>query len=550
MKCHIKVELINPVDNTIHESQEADGVITDVRKHLSTFGYPQTMRDSGITISSSYSNVFAQGCVAFSNKLGSSKSDCFFGLDDDLVAFGSRYTSESYSHSTKFGTYNREYEKADYKSFSKTWEWSEEHGNGKISSVALTHAAGAHFFDKGEQFTVSGSIPGNDYTTLLGAITGNSINIDGNQAFSSNQQYALMYCAQGEYYRGPSVYYYQTDKNIVQLVIKSLNVETTTESGKKEYVTTLLYRVIDKKWCYKYKLFSSKTNDAVYLGYTTHNPLSLPYLEDSSSPKLSDGFDGELQINSGSAILRLTAKNNMQVQDYAYVILFSVNNDTSPSENPDRKDERLTDRVVSFVITGDTPTVYKFDSVYKSPLNSIAQNSEGRSYISTFVIFDKEFNYIYTRYRGNRPAWRYIAKRSLQSDAFIWKISIANDGTNGSGPSYLFSPDNNVFVMRNKGGGDSSLRTYTNYLRRISDGEIVGYSYGYDVPSRTILNSADSTSPFVLIPDMSTERDSYFWRPLIKTNYLYCKADLPKSIEKTSSYKMRITVTCEFEDGD
>ena len=104
--------------------------------------------------------------------------------------------------------------------------------------------------------------------------------------------------------------------------------------------------------------------------------------------------------------------------------------------------------------------------------------------------------------------------------------------------------------MRNKGGGDSSLRTYTNYLRRISDGEIVGYSYGYDVPSRTILNSADSTSPFVLIPDMSTERDSYFWRPLIKTNYLYCKADLPKSIEKTSSYKMRITVTCEFEDGD
>ena len=52
MNCHVKVELLNPADNSVAKSVEADGVITNAHKYLSTCGYPFISRTESVTLAS------------------------------------------------------------------------------------------------------------------------------------------------------------------------------------------------------------------------------------------------------------------------------------------------------------------------------------------------------------------------------------------------------------------------------------------------------------------------------------------------------------------
>ena len=46
MPAKVKVELINPTTEEVVESVSADGILPDVHKYISTFGFPYIVKDT------------------------------------------------------------------------------------------------------------------------------------------------------------------------------------------------------------------------------------------------------------------------------------------------------------------------------------------------------------------------------------------------------------------------------------------------------------------------------------------------------------------------
>lgn len=570
MNCHVKVELLNPADDSVAKSVEADGVITNAHKYLSTCGYPFISRTESVTLASMCLDLTAGGCVAFENAQSADENDYKFDLSDKKVAWGTRYSEDYSAFSSKYGALNKDLSTFDRRSFTKVWDWSESQGNGKINSVCLTHAAGAGAVDNTPppDTTVAYTM-GNDGAPVISCPTGNSAL--GTAAFQANTNYMCSRSIRPSDAYGvrPDVFYYQTDNSIICLNTKSLNVETTDSTGKSVFRHTFRYRRIDKKWMYKWEggvLLSAREKN-----YCQHL-LSYPEpLTDEVGNKsyLEGDWDGELTFDTTSSIKTMfggynssTGNNGTGVylEDSFGFALFSKGINSYVDENgkevdvgfADSSDVGLTTRnsnaLVTYIITGETPYVKTFESHYRCALSQGRYSTTG--YISRGIIILKDFSYIYKSYRGTKPSYasyNYIARRMLSEDTLVWKVDLGNTISTGL-PLKRFYWDSDYFCLPYVNNSSSSTDYsggvyYT--VRKNLDGSVVGYFLD-NIKDPITTNLVPKDNNLFILDSVGHTSTSYGFNAYLSTNYMWLKANLPTELVKTAAYKMRITVKVNY----
>ena len=540
MNCKAKIELIDPDTEEVKVEKAAKGIITNAYKYISTLGYPFTDRTKYSVMTYYNADVIAQGCIAFNADLGSDENDTIFDFNNVKTAFGSRYTSDMSQYSTKYGAYRKDLSTYTDSVVEKVWEWGTQQGNGTIRSVALTHSSGADCFDT--EYLTSDITVGNDYMPTLRCPFGDSVKIDGASTFSSNQQ--VITCPEIKtvnWYesRHPRLNYYVTENNIIQLCTSNGNTNVTVKDaeGKETKQTKILYRVIPRKEISYYPLAIGGLDKGTskYL-----HPLSRPEYADRDYVRLEDGWDGEIIINTGTCDLIEFDRSTLSVEDSAFMVYLS-RSDNAGSVNPDGADAgaSLYGRMITYVISGDTPTVSKYDSIYNSPLFVTATTSA--TYLGGNIVFTKDLGYIYNSYRGgDYPEYNYIAKRFLNNDELAWKINMSNTKNTSS---YL-----NIFPCVDGAFEVPLTGTYPmiNQVRKTSDGSLLGYCRDYENHAYHWIKDIDSSNIFLLVPDRGDSSTTSLCQVELMTNYLFCKINFDEDIVKTDKYKMRITVTIEY----
>lgn len=572
MNCHVKVELLNPADGSVAKSAEADGVITNAHKYLSTCGYPFISRTESVTLASMCLDLTAGGCIAFENAQTTDLDDYKFDLSDKKVAWGTRYSEDYSAFSSKYGALNKDLSTFDRRSFTKVWEWSESQGNGKINSVCLTHAAGAGAVDNTPPpDTTAVYSMGNDGAPVIMCPTGNSVL--GTEAFQSNTDYMCSRSIRPSDAYGvrPDVFYYQTDNSIICLNTKSLNVVTTDSTGKNVFRHTFRYRRIDKKWMYKWEggvLLSSRT-----VNYCQHL-LSYPEpLTDEAGNKsyLEGDWDGELTFDTTSEVTTMfggynssTGSNGKGVylEDSFGIALFSkgINYYLDADGKKvdvgfaDSSDVGLTTRnanaLVTYIITGETPYVKTFESHYRCALSQGRYSTTG--YIDMGIIILKDFSYIYKSYRGTSTSYakyNYIARRMLSEDTLVWKVDLGNTIKTAI-PLKRFYWDSDYFCLPYvTADGKSSSSNYSNgvyyTVRKNLDGSVAGYFLD-NVEDPITTNLVPKDDNLFILDSVGHTSPDYGFTSYLNTNYMWLKANLPTSVVKTSAYKMRITVKVNY----
>lgn len=570
MNCHVKVELLNPADDSVAKSVEADGVITNAHKYLSTCGYPFISRTESVTLASMCLDLTAGGCVAFENAQSADENDYKFDLSDKKVAWGTRYSEDYSAFSSKYGALNKDLSTFDRRSFTKVWDWSESQGNGKINSVCLTHAAGAGAVDNTPppDTTVAYTM-GNDGAPVISCPTGNSAL--GTAAFQANTNYMCSRSIRPSDAYGvrPDVFYYQTDNSIICLNTKSLNVETTDSTGKSVFRHTFRYRRIDKKWMYKWEggvLLSAREKN-----YCQHL-LSYPEpLTDEVGNKsyLEGDWDGELTFDTTSSIKTMFGGHNsstgnngtgVYLEDSFGFALFSKGINSYVDENgkevdvgfADSSDVGLATRnsnaLVTYIITGETPYVKTFESHYRCALSQGRYSTTG--YISRGIIILKDFSYIYKSYRGTKPSYasyNYIARRMLSEDTLVWKVDLGNTISTGL-PLKRFYWDSDYFCLPYVNNSSSSTDYsggvyYT--VRKNLDGSVVGYFLD-NIKDPITTNLVPKDNNLFILDSVGHTSVAYGFTSYLNTNYMWLKANLPTELVKTAAYKMRITVKVNY----
>lgn len=540
MNCKAKVELIDPDSGEVKEQKEARGIITNAYKYISTLGYPFTDRTKYTVMSYYNADVIAQGCIAFKDALDSNEDATLFDFSNEKTAFGSRYTSDMSKYSTKYGVYREDLSTHTDSSVEKVWEWGTQQGNGTIRSIALTHSSGADCFDTAHPS--SDITVGNDYVPILRCPYGESVKIDGASTFSSIQNDITcqeIKTVNWNESQNPRVNYYATERNIIQLCISNgnMNITVQDEEGNATKQTKILYRVIPRKEIcyYPLALGGLDKGKSKYL-----HPLARPEYNNRDYVKLEEGWDGELIINTGASSLLDFDRSRLSIEDSAFMIYLSES-DNDGSVNPDGADvdASLYRRMTTYVISGDIPTVSKYDSVYKSPLFGTIATSA--TYLGSNMVFTKDLGYIYSRYRGSGyPEYNYIAKRYLNNDVLAWKIDMHNTKETSS---YLriFPSVDGAFEM-------PLTDTYpmVNQVRRTSDGSLLGYCRDYENHAYHWIKDVDKSNIFLLVPDRCNSSATSLCQVELMTNYLLCKITFDEGITKTDKYKMRITVTVEY----
>ena len=572
MNCHVKVELLNPADDSVAKSVEADGVVTNAHKYLSTCGYPFISRTESVTLASMCLDLTAGGCIAFENAQTTDLDDYKFDLSDKKVAWGTRYSEDYSAFSSKYGALNKDLSSFNRRSFTKVWDWSESQGNGKINSVCLTHAAGAGAVDNTPPpNTTDVYSMGNDGAPTIMCPTGNSVL--GTEAFQANTDYMCSRSIRPSDAWGvrPDVFYYQTDNSIICLNTKSLNVETTDSTGKSVFRHTFRYRRIDKKWMYKWEggvLLSART-----VNYCQHL-LSYPEpLTDEAGNKsyLEGDWDGELTFDTTSSITTMfggynssTGSNGKGVylEDSFGFALFSKGINSYVDDDgktvdvgfADSSDVGLTksnaDALVTYIITGETPYVKTFESHYRCALSQGRFHTTG--YIDMGIIILKDFSYIYKSYRGTKPSYakyNYIARRMLSEDTLVWKVDLGNT-ISTSLPLKRFYWNSDYFCLPYANAdGKSSSSNYSKgvyyTVRKNSDGSVVGYFLD-NVEDQVTTNLVPKDNNLFILDSVGHTSPDYGFTSYLNTNYMWLKANLPTEVVKTAAYKMRITVKVNY----
>ena len=568
MNCHVKVELLNPADDSVAKSVEADGVVTNAHKYLSTCGYPFISRRDDITLASMCLDLTAGGCIAFENAQTTDLDDYKFDLSDKKVAWGTRYSDDYSAFSSKYGALNKDLSTFDRKSFTKVWEWSESQGNGRINSVCLTHAAGAGAVDNTPPpDTTAVYTMGNDGAPTIMCPTGNSVL--GTEALQANTDYMCSRSIRPSDAYGvrPDVFYYQTDNSIICLALESLNVVTTDSTGKNVFRHTFRYRRIDKKWMYKWEggvLLSAREKN--YCQHLLSYPI--PLVDESGNKSYLEGdWDGELTFDTTSEVDTMF-KANTSSADGTYVYLedsfgfalFSkgINYyldadgkkvDVGFADNSDvGLTTRNTNALVTYIITGETPYVKTFESHYRCALSQDRYSTTG--YISRGIIILKDFSYIYKSYRGTSTSYakyNYIARRMLSEDTLVWKVDLGNTISTAL-PLKRFYWDSAYFCLpyvnnSSSASGYSSGVYYT--VRKNSDGSVVGYFLD-NIKDQVTTNLVPKDNNLFILDSVGHTSVEYGFNAYLSTNYMWLKANLPTEVVKTAAYKMRITVKVNY----
>lgn len=571
MNCHVKVELLNPADGSVAKSVEADGVITNVHKYLSTCGYPFINRTENVTLATMCLDLTAGGCIAFENAQSTDENDYKFDLSDKKVAWGTRYSEDYSAFSSKYGALNKDLSSFNRRSFTKVWEWSESQGNGKINSICLTHAAGAGAVDNTPPpNTTAAYTMGNDGAPTIMCPTGNSVL--GTEALQANTDYMCSRSIRPSDAYGvrPDVFYYQTDNSIICLNIKSLNVETTDSTGKSVFRHTFRYRRIDKKWMYKWEggvLLSSREKN--YCQHLLSYPI--PLVDESGNETYLEGdWDGELTFDTTSEVKTMFGGSNsstgsdgvgVYLEDSFGFALFSKGIDYYLDDDgkkvdvgfADSSDVGLTksnaDALVTYIITGETPYVKTFESHYRCALSQGRFHTTG--YIDRGIIILKDFSYIYKSYRGTKTSYakyNYIARRMLSEDTLVWKADLGNI-ISTSLPLKRFYWGSEYFCLPyvNIAGASSSSYSKGVYytVRKNSDGSVAGYFLD-NIEDQVTTNLVPKDDNLFILDSVGHTSVDYGFTSYLNTNYLWLKANLPTSVVKTSAYKMRITVKVNY----
>ena len=571
MNCHVKVELLNPADDSVAKSVEADGVITNAHKYLSTCGYPFISRTESVTLATMCLDLTAGGCIAFENAQSTDENDYKFDLSDKKVAWGTRYSEDYSAFSSKYGALNKDLSSFDRRSFTKVWEWSETQGNGSINSVCLTHAAGAGAVDNTPPpNTTAAYTMGNDGAPTIMCPTGNSVL--GTEALQANTVYMRSESIRPSDAYGvrPDVFYYQTDNSIICLNIKSLNVETTDSTGKSVFRHTFRYRRIDKKWMYKWEggvLLSAREKN--YCQNLLSYPI--PLVDESGNKSYLDGdWDGELTFDTTSEVKTMFGGSNsstgsdgvgVYLEDSFGFALFSKGIDYYLDDDgkkvdvgfADSSDVGLTksnaDALVTYIITGETPYVKTFESHYRCALSQGRFHTTG--YIDRGIIILKDFSYIYKSYRGTKTSYakyNYIARRMLSEDTLVWKADLGNI-ISTSLPLKRFYWGSDYFCLPyvNIAGASSSSYSKGVYytVRKNSDGSVAGYFLD-NIEDQVTTNLVPKDDNLFILDSVGHTSVDYGFTSYLNTNYLWLKANLPTSVVKTSAYKMRITVKVNY----
>ena len=572
MKCHVKVELLNPSDSSVAKSVEADGVITNAHKYLSTCGYPFISRKDYVTFATMCLDLTAGGCIAFENAQSTDENDYKFDLSDKKVAWGTRYSEDYSAFSSKYGALNKDLSSFDRRSFTKVWDWSESQGNGRINSVCLTHAAGAGAVDDTPPTnTTAVYTMGNDGAPTIMCPIGNSAL--GTEAFQAHTDPMCSYEIRPSdgYGVQSDIFYYQTDNSIICLALESLNVVTTDSTGKNVFRHTFRYRRIDKKWMYKWEggvLLSART-----VNYCQHL-LSYPEpLTDEAGNKsyLEGDWDGELTFDTTSEVKTMFAGYNsstgnngkgVYLEDSFGIALFSRGINSYPDENgkeidvgfADSSDVGLTKRnanaLVTYIITGETPFVKTFESHYRCALSQARYSTTG--YIDMGIIILKDFSYIYKSFRkpsssNSYASYNYIARRMLSGDTLVWKVDLGNT-INTSLPLKRFYWGSDYFCLpyANTSGSSTSYSNGVYYtVRKNLDGSVVGYFLD-NVEDPITTNLVPKDDNLFLLDSVGHTSPSYGFNAYLNTNYMWLKANLPTEVVKTAAYKMRITVKVSY----
>ena len=568
MNCHVKVELLNPADDSVDKSVEADGVITNAHKYLSTCGYPFISRTKSVTLATMCLDLTAGGCIAFENAQSADENDYKFDLSDKKVAWGTRYSEDYPAFSSKYGALNKDLSSFDRRSFTKVWDWSESQGNGTINSVCLTHAAGAGAVDNTPppDTTVAYTM-GNDGAPTIMCPTGNSVL--GTAALQANTDYMCSKSIRPSDAYGirPDVFYYQTDNSIICLNTKSLNVETTDSAGKSVFRHTFRYRRIDKKWMYKWEggvLLSAREKN--YCQHLLSYPI--PLVDESGNKSYLEGdWDGELTFDTTSSIKTMfnsgsggKSEKSVYLEDSFGIALFSkgINYyidadgkevDVGFADNSDvGLTTRNSDALVTYIITGETPYVKTFESHYRCALSQDRYYTMG--YISRGIIILKDFSYIYKSYRGTSTSYakyNYIARRMLSEDTLVWKVDLGNT-ISTSLPLKRFYWDSAYFCLPyvNNSSSASDYASGVYYtVRKNSDGSVVGYFLD-NVADPITTNLVPKDDNLFILDSVGHTSPDYGFTSYLNTNYMWLKANLPTSVVKTSAYKMRITVKVNY----
>lgn len=569
MNCHVKVELLNPADDSVAKSVEADGVITNAHKYLSTCGYPFISRTESVTLASMCLDLTAGGCIAFENAQSTDENDYKFDLSDKKVAWGTRYSEDYSAFSSKYGALNKDLSSFNRRSFTKVWDWTESQGNGRINSICLTHAAGAGAVDNTPpQDTTAVYTMGNDGAPIIMCPTGGSAL--GTEAFQAHTDYMCSRSIRPSDAYGvrPDVFYYQTDNSIICLNTKSLNVVTTDSTGKNVFRHTFRYRRIDKKWMYKWEggvLLSAREKN--YCQHLLSYPI--PLVDESGNETYLDGdWDGELTFDTTSSIVTMFKANTssadgtyIYLEDSFGIALFSkgINYyldadgkkvDVGFADNSDvGLTTRNTNALVTYIITGETPYVKVFESHYRCALSQDRYSTTG--YISRGIIILKDFSYIYKSYRGTSTSYaeyNYIARRMLSDDTLVWKVNLGNTVSTGL-PLKRFYWDSDYFCLPYANNNSSSASDYSHgvyyTVRKNADGSVTGYFLdNVEDPVTTNLVPKDNNL-FILDSEGHNSVD-YGFTSYLNTNYMWLKANLPTEVVKTSAYKMRVTVKVNY----
>lgn len=563
------IQLKNASSGTVVKNITLPAVITDFYKYESTSGFPCMSRYSHGT-SDSYNAGFcantaivnASGIKLFKDTLDESPHKFKTTIDDEYCGFATRYTAAANAHqfSDKAG-YMSDYifDSIDFRKsegervkLTYKWTWPSDKGNGTIKSVGTGHQAGVNALDKDPLFTdfnASASQMGLDFYEY-GCLPIGNYDRPSSAAFLPNTAENTMTSQINYFHYSPFMhwrssvadrdFYYQTDANIVHIWFKTLNVL----NENNEYVSTVCYRVISKKWMYKYCLGISQGM----------HPLSTPnwYTGEDAFP------DGEIVINTGAYQLRknIAIADGTRpgyswpiVEDNAYCIFFADSGAPNLNPNPDAENPSWSYARPQncYIILGDNPTLRVYNTQYDSFLACMnAKRSPGVDQVDPLeqaTLFCKDFSYIFICRVDNNT--NYLIRRFLYGDSFIYKIALGAGGRRAFNLCFLHGASSGTFCLYK----DSSSANYTlpGKVCNISDGQQVAYALlgqadaglVHSVTSETLLD-ANNDSPYKLATLVSGEQR---FRSVLATNFLYAKANLPEPITKTSAYTLDITFT-------
>lgn len=573
MKCHVKVELLDS-ENNVTKSTETDGIITNAYKYLSTWGFPGVARDKIIMNNTYNADLTFGGVIGFKLALPEDEDDFRYDLSNLKTCYATRYSADYSAISDKIGTKMPDLCEFTSTSYKQVWVWGESQGNGVISSVCLTHAAGAGAFDVTPPKDKTAAFAlGNDCLGTIIPQTNTSYR--GTAAFNVNTSYAQLNLFSAlVHHRASSdnistesaaTFFYQTDKYIMLLYASEFN--TALDSG---FRTTLKYRRIPKENMYRWNGLGLGTVDSATAGALNSESahrLSAP-TSDVSGTFPDNSWDGELVLNTPYELRSYTESrykyqsdnyNAYWAEDNFAVIFFMLIPFPSDPDDPDQpKDFRVNPdgidvgmpnancRTGTYIITGDTPSAVLspsgspyFDSEWNSPLLlyvPYAQSSRG-------IMIKKDLTYVY---RWFLSASKHLACRKLDGDTLVWNHDISDSNTPVNlepatflDPSYFLCP---WYAVKTTSTSTTWSSGVYFEIRKSSDGSILGY---------TMKNSANR-SLMCLYP---MDKNMFYlyaissqsvYLSALNTNYMYAKFNLPTAITKTSSSKLRITATVEL----